>query len=504
MRTWLVACVLTITAAAFGANDSPTARRARVEALCPEIDRIFREYAAERHIPGVVHGIVLDGELIHPVAFGAADTTSKRAVTLATRFRVASMSKSFTAMAILRLRDAGKLALADPVAKFLPEFARVKPLTTDAPEVRIEHLMTMLVGFPTDDPWGDRQLAMPVEQLKAFVAGGLSFSNTTGVAYEYSNTAYALLGQIVTNVSGASYQAYITRDILRPLGMKDTGYEIADVPAEQLALGYRWDDERWKAEPMLHDGTFGAMGGIITTLPDFARYAAFHLAAWPPRDADDRGPVRRATVREMHLVHGPVRILPESKEVDGTVIPATALGYGYGLISSRDARGLYFVRHSGGLPGFGSNYVFAPDVGVAVISFANRTYSPMTAVNLRVLRLLTDEKGLGPRPVPVSAILERRKQQVIALLRDWTSPAQDGMFADNLLLDQSREQRAAESRRLFAQAGAIKEIEPLVAENQMRGTFAFVCENGRVEVTLQLSPEAEPKIQTLALRLVGK
>jgi CubicO group peptidase (beta-lactamase class C family) len=104
-----------------------------------------------------------------------------------------------------------------------------------------------------------------------------------GVSYEYSNLGFALLGKIITNVSGKPYQQYINENILKPLGMKNTYWEYTKIPAEKLALGYRWQNNQWVIEPLLQDGSYGAMGGLITTIEDFTKYMDLHLSAWPAR-----------------------------------------------------------------------------------------------------------------------------------------------------------------------------------------------------------------------------
>ena len=246
-------------------------RRTRLQPHLAEIDREFREYAEKKRLPGMTWGIVLDGTLVHIGLLGWADLERRVAVGLETRFRIASMTKSFTAAAILRLRDEGKLNLHDPVAKHVPEFSATKPATADAPFIRIEHLLAMSAGFPEDNPWGDRQLDVTDEAFAKFLSEGTSTSSAAGTAFEYSNLGYALLGRIITAVSGMPYQDYIRREILSPLGMKDTVWDARDVPAGKLALGYRASDETWRGEPMLADGAYGAMGGLFTTLPDFAR-----------------------------------------------------------------------------------------------------------------------------------------------------------------------------------------------------------------------------------------
>lgn len=134
----------------------------------------------------------------------------------------------------------------------------------------------------------------------SLLAALLIFSNVPGVSFEYSNLGYALLGKVIGNISGQPYQAYVKENILDPLGMHDTQYEYSDIPGEQLALGYFWQDGEWEGVPLMHDGAYGAMGGMWSSIADFSKYVAFHLSAWPPRDEDEAGPVRRSSIREMH------------------------------------------------------------------------------------------------------------------------------------------------------------------------------------------------------------
>ena len=189
------------------------------------IDKIFKEYADANHLPGVAYGFVVDGKLVHKGNFGYTDIEKKIPVTSSSLFRIASMSKSFTAMAILKLRDEGKLNLDDPAYLYIPELKNLKYPTADAPHITIRHLLTHGAGFPEDNPWGDRQLADTDKELMEFLINKSSFSNPPGIAYEYSNLGFALLGKIITKVSGKRYQDYIKKNIWEPLGMKTTTYE---------------------------------------------------------------------------------------------------------------------------------------------------------------------------------------------------------------------------------------------------------------------------------------
>ncbi len=468
-------------------------RLKRIQTLFPEIDGIYAEAAKARNFPGLVWGIVLDGELIHTGALGLANVERKLPATADSRFRIASMTKSFTALAVVKLRDAGKLSLEDAAEKYLPEMKTLRLPTSDAPAITIRHLLTMTPGFPEDNPWGDRQLAVTPAALEAFVRGGIAFSNPPGLTFEYSNLSFALLGQIVSRVAGEPYQTYITREILRPLGLNDTKWEFTDVPADKLALGYRWTGTAWELEPMLHDGTYGAMGGLLTTIPDLARYVGFHLAAWPARDGPDRGPVRRSSLREMQ------------KPAEFTGLNAEAVttsAYGYGLSWSTDRKGVVQVGHSGGLPGFGSHYRFLPDHGLGVMAFSNLTYGGPSRANARVIALLLEKANLPRRIQPVSALLARRQAEVARLIVSWEPALADALAAENFFLDRTRDAWRERARETLAKAGAIRSTGALVAENQLRGTFPLVGERGRVDVFFTLTPEVEAKLQELQLTFV--
>jgi len=307
----------------------------KMELAFPVIDSLYKDYAEKNHIPGLAFGIVADGRLVHTGTFGYTDVQKKTPVTTHSAFRIASMTKSFTAMAILSLRDAGKLNLDDPVYKYIPEMKQVRPLTDDSPPITIRHLLTHSAGFPEDNPWGDRQLQRTDEELINFIKGGVSLSNTPGLAYEYSNLGFTLLGHIVSKVAGEPYEQYIRRAIFQPLGMDHTYWEYTDAGPETLAHGYRWLNNGWKEEQMLHSGAYGAMGGMLTSLEDFSRYMIFHLSAWPPRNGADTGPVKRSSVREMHQPGKISGVYTQNKNAAGELCPRVS-AYNFGLGWNRD------------------------------------------------------------------------------------------------------------------------------------------------------------------------
>ena len=155
-----VAIAVTITT---GALARPVL--AQDTAVYADVDRAMENYRLDAHIPGMVWGIVQDGRLVHVKGAGVQDIDTKRPVNADTLFRIASMTKAFTALSILKLRDEGKLSLDAPVETYVPEMRGWKYPTEDSPKIRVRELLTHTAGFVTDDPWGDRQTPLPDERL---------------------------------------------------------------------------------------------------------------------------------------------------------------------------------------------------------------------------------------------------------------------------------------------------------------------------------------------------
>jgi CubicO group peptidase (beta-lactamase class C family) len=287
------------------------------------------------------------------------------------------------------------------------------------------------------------------------------------------------------------YQDYISRRILQPLGMRDTVWEYASVPAAALARGYHWNHGAWEPEPILHDGDGAAMGGLITTMDDFARYVAFQLGAWPARSDADTGPVRRASLREMQQ--------PSTFTAFQADPPRMGF-YGYGLHWTRNANNVVMLGHAGGLPGYGSQYRFAPDYGVGVIAFSNLRYGPVYTPAIKALYMLIEKGKLPPRTIPASPVLAERKEQVSRLLQNWDAGLADAIAAENFFLDRSREDWRAHIRERMQAIGKIGSIGDIAPENRLRGSFPVVGENGIVDVWFSLSPERDAKLQALQLK----
>lgn len=459
------------------------------------IDPLFDAFMQERHAPGLVYGVVVDGKLAYVRSVGVQDTKTNAPVTRDTVFRIASMSKNFTALAALKLRDEGKLAFDAPAETVIPELKGLAYPTADSPKITVRDLLTHSGGFVTDDPWGDRQLPMSEADFSRFTAAGVPFSRAPGVAFEYSNYGYALAGRAVTNAAGRNYADYVEAAFLKPLGMASTGYDFAKVPAGRLAVGYRWEDDRWVEEPALGPGAFGAMGGLMTSASDYARYIAWVLAAWPARDGPEDGILRRASVREAAR---PQTFAQVQTPPAGC---ARSAAYGLGMIAFNDCvLGAHF-SHSGGLPGYGSNVVFLPSRGVGVFAFSNLTYGPV-AITVRDAAMSLVKSGAFPErtppPSPGLAAAARAVERIYA--------AGDVMVARealamNLLLDRDAAHRNADLEAVKARLGACRPADPITADNAMSTALMFRCDKGMLRARVLLAPTTPMSIQALDFRV---
>ena len=501
-RHTLLALVLVLLAAAppGQARQTPEDRGAKVRAALPEIDKLFAAFAERNRVPGIAYGILLDGQLVHTGALGHRELATKTPVTADTVFRIASMTKSFTALCILKLRDEGRLSLDDPADKYVPELAGLTYPSSDAPKLTIRHLLTHAAGFPEDNPWGDQQLAATEDEFTRMMAGGIPFSTSPGTTYEYSNYGFAILGRIVSRVSGRPYAEYVRTNILTPLGLTATTLEPNAVPRDRIAIGYRWEDSTHKEEPPLPDGAFGAMGGMLTSTRDLAKYVGYLMSAWPPRDGPDSGPVKRASLREMQQ---PWRARPATVTGGTGTTPVAlsnlAYGYGLGIRQTCDYRSI--VSHSGGLPGFGSQMRWLVDEGVGFIAMGNLTYTGWGGVFDQATDILAKAGALRrAMPSPSQALLTA-KADVTRLINQWDDGLADRIAAVNLYLDQSRDRRRQQIETLRQQVGTCRADAPFDVENALRGQWIMTCERGALRVAITLAPTIPPKVQYLNVSL---
>lgn len=495
-----------IAATMFGAPPAPRFRDAdrvqKLKAALPEIEKVFERYHRERGLPGSAWGVVIDGELVYTKQFGVRERQGNDPVTADTAFRIASMTKSFTAAALLKLRDEGRLSLEDPVEKWIPEFKGYKYPTADTSPIRVKQLVNHGAGFPEDNPWGDRQLAEPDAVLARWVKEGIPFSTTPDTEYEYSNYGFALAGRVIQKASGMSYRDYVEKKILAPLGMTGSSLEPKALDGQARAVGYgRRGDGYFEIESLAH-GSFGAMGGLVTTSKDLAKWVAYQLSAFPPRDEADSGPVKRASLREMQRLQRTSNFFAD-RGGPNNGLRATAGGYGYGLGVSQDCRFGHIVGHGGGLPGFGSYMMWLPEYGVGMFAMTNLTYQGPSPALSEAFDVLRGTGALKPRELPPAPVLTATRDALWGLWQKWDDGKFEKLAANNLFMDFPAAERRKEIAAVQDRVGKCEapgEVEP---ENWLRGEFRMNCEKGQVVASFTLAPTQPPTVQMLRFQAVG-
>ncbi len=479
-----------------------------------ELAAIAARFAARDGQPGLAYGVIADGVLAHSGGYGERWPGGPRP-DADTVFRIASMTKSFTATLVLMLRDTGALRLDDPAVDYVPVLAGVMAPTADSPPITIRHLLTMTAGFSTDDPWGDRQQGLdPAEFARLLADGAIRRAWVPGTKFEYSNLGYAVLGKVIESVTGLDYAHAIRTEVLRPLGLRQTGYEVTEFDSSQLARGYRRDGGQWlELEPDPY-GAFAPMGGIFSCVRDLARWAAGFAAAFapdsgPPAYADH--PLTRSSRREMQL--GQVAITNEASGVVAQFTGPASISYGFGLFAEDDPAFGTIVQHSGGYPGYGSQMRWHPATGLGTVVLANSTYAHAGALAAELLSALLTaqaqqdrERGrssvrgpvLGGDPWPETVTA---REAVNNLLLDWTDDDAVRIFAPNIHLDRPLAERKAEIATLRERIGsfAADHDRPPEFESPAHCRWWLTGDGGSVAVEIRLAPLRQPLVQQLVL-----
>jgi CubicO group peptidase (beta-lactamase class C family) len=479
-----------------------------------DVDALVASYQQRGGQPGLAYGIVLGGELVHAVGLGERYLGGPPP-DAGTVFRIASMTKSFTASAVLALRDDGMLGLDDLAEAYVPELRGWPPVSPDSARVSIRHLLTMTAGFPTDDPWADRQQGLPLDEFAKFLTGGVGFNWAPGTRFEYSNLGYAILGRVITAVTGVAYPDYIRDRLLRPLDLARTGFESAEFGASALARGYRRGPEGWSEVPFDACGAFAPIGGVFSCVRDLARWVSGFAGAFPPGDRQAGGPhpLRRATRREMQL---PQVLTGWDKPpgFPGDAAPALS-AYGLGLFVEDHPTFGRVVSHSGGYPGFGGAMRWHPATGTGVIALGNGTYAAMLALAARILDVtlgrldppgygygtaLTPARTARPRPAGPWPETLAARDAVSALLRSWDDAEAARLFSPNVAQDAPFEERRQAIALIRERIGEFRDdSRPPESDTPAHCRWWLAGERGVVQAQIQLNPERPPRVQSLTL-----
>ncbi len=303
--------------------------------------------------PGAAVLAARDGKILFEQGYGMGDLEHGVPVKLETKFRIGSITKQFTASAILKLAEGGKLSVQDKLSKFIPDYPR-------GDEVTVHHLLTHTSGIHsyTSKPEFLEKVtesAKPEDHIKSFKDDPYDFN--PGQKWSYNNSGYFLLGYIIEKVSGQSYGDYLKMAFFKPLGMEDTGVHEQTGKLKFEAIGYSFEDGRINKALDWNMSKAGGAGALYSTVRDLYRW----------NEAVFNGKVLNES--SLKAAFTPVKTAAD----DASQAKEDGYGYGWGI---QTMRGLREISHGGGLNGFVSYLMRLPEEKFTVAVLVNCSPSP--------------------------------------------------------------------------------------------------------------------------------
>lgn len=355
LATRVVAALAVFSSLAAAPAEEP---KSAVTAAGHLLDLWNEQQLSYRGLPGLAVAVIHDQEVVWSNTYGWADVESRRPMTTSTPFRIGSVTKLFTATAVMQLRDAGKLRLDDPVSEHLPWFSI--GAGSDQPPITVRQFLTHTAGLTREAPfpyWTDHVFPDRDELIAALA--DLDPVHSPASEYKYSNLGMALAGEIVAALSGRSWEEYVEETIFSPLEMTDSDTAPGPEVQAQLATGYmrrRADGSRGVFD-YYETGALAPAANIVSTLDDLVRFAKLQLRDEAQADEDGGGATVLAgsTLREMHRVHW---------------LSSWSGGRGLGFgVWERDGKTM--VSHGGWIAGNRTHLLLVPEEDIAVVTLAN-------------------------------------------------------------------------------------------------------------------------------------
>jgi CubicO group peptidase (beta-lactamase class C family) len=408
--------------------------------------RLVLEAQSDGRLPSLAAGVFRGGELVWSEAVGLADVEQRLEATADTQYAIASITKTFTAAAVLQLRDEGRLDLDDPLSRHLPEAAHGAPT--------LRRLLSHASGLQREPPgeiW--ETLEFPGEEELLRRLGEAEQVLPAGGAWHYSNLAYALLGHVVARVAGMPFREHVWERLLAPLGLERTTWG----PGSPAALPYFVEpySDAVRREPVLELGGKGGESGLYSTLGDLARWGSFLCDP-------DESVLAAASVEEMHSL----QVMAE---------PDWTLGWGLGIELWRRGERIY-GGHTGGFPGFLSILCYSRRERLGAVALTNSSrWAKLSETGLALAEAACEE--LAPELEPW-APEQPPPGEIVPLLGRWWSEGDETVF--------SWRRGRLEARIVSAPP----EREPSVFERDGEDRFRTVSGRERGEVLRVVRDEA--------------
>ncbi len=339
---------------------------------------------AYRGLPGISVGVVYDQQLVWASGYGFADIAKKIPMTSQTKFRMASHSKMFAAIAIMQLREEGKLKLDDPVEKYLPWF-HAKPATPDDGPITIEQLLSHESGLQREagDHWTTNEFPTSEELKKLYTSRQAPFA--PNARWKYSNLAFAIAGAVVEQITGQKWGDYVDANIFKPLGMTESSVD-KNVPGLTVPYGRRMPDGTREIIPFVDARGMASATGVTSNIPDMAKFVSANFRSGPRGGAQV---VSAASWREMHRV----------RAVENNWQSGTGLGFDMRRIGEKT-----YVGHGGGYPGNTTQTQIQLDDKIGVIVLTNTNDSNVGDIARQLAVTVGAAVAKAGKPKDVAAV----------------------------------------------------------------------------------------------------
>lgn len=431
------------------------------------VDAVVQKTMTQLNIPGAQLAIIDHGQVVYTKGYGFADLAKQQPVTLETRFEIGSVTKQFTAAAILQLRAEGKLALSDRLGKYVPQYRSAKDVT-------IEQLLWQVSGIPEyldSDAIVKRASATPggFDTILALVKNKpLDFKS--GSKWAYSNTNYILLGHIVELASHTDWETYVRKYIFAPAGMTDSDFITDESHLTPMALGYVNGKSGPVPAPILRGAWAFSAGEIVSTVADLVRWDAAFYGGKIVSLAD----VKLATSV-------------------GTLNSGAATQYGFGWIDDT-FDGQARIWHNGGTFGFGAQNDVYPKLGQSIIVLVNSASRPPSAIADAAFEAIhPDFAAAALKPVA------GEDPKITALAKQWVKRVQTGTVdRTQLTAEMSKALTPVLVKNVAAQFGALGPLTSIAYRSKkvVNGitVYTYALAFGPSKLTLTIGLDGTGKI----------
>lgn len=369
---------------------------------------------AYRGLPGIAVGVVHDQQLVWATGFGFADIANKVSMTPQTKFRMASHSKMFAAIAIMQLREEGKLRLDDPVQKYLPWF-KAKPAGDDDGPITIELLLSHVSGLQREagDHWSTNEFPTEDELKKLYSSRQSAFA--PNVRWKYSNLAFAVAGLLVEQVTGMKWADYVDKNIFKPLGMTESSVD-KNVPGLTVPYGRRMPDGTREILPFIDARGMAAATGITSNVTDMAKFVSANFRGGPRGGSQI---VSGGSWREMHRV----------RAVEQNWMSGTGLGFDMRRIGDKT-----YVGHGGGYLGNTTQTQIQLDDKIGVIVLTNTNDSNVGDIARQLIVTVGAAVAKAGKPKEVAVAWDAAWERFAGLYRGRWSDQQVVLLNKKLVL----------------------------------------------------------------------